>query len=157
MTILTRGSSDTTRDGAALKKVDYDDAESLRAALAGQDAVVSALATAAVAGPQQQKLADAAYAAGVRRFVPSEFGLNSRRLEGLSLGRILAAKTRLGDDLQRKADASVDGGFSWTGLSTGLFFDLVGLLFSSFFSSSLSFPSPPPAFSLTCDWYRDEV
>lgn len=102
--------------------MDYDDPDSLKAALAGQDAVVSAIASAAV-GPQQQKLADAAYAAGVRRFVPSEYGLNNRLVRGLPIGKILAGKTRLVDDLQGKAER--DPRFSWTGLSTGLFFDLV--------------------------------
>lgn len=123
MTVLSRGhKQDEFPSGVAVKTVDYDDPESLKAALTGQDAVVSVLASAAV-GPQQQKLADAAYAVGVKRFIPSEFGLNTRKLQGLSVGKILTGKTKLVDDLQSKAEANPQ--FSWTGVSTGLFFDLV--------------------------------
>lgn len=61
MTILSRGSKhDDVPQGVAVKAVDYDDIESLKSALAGQDAVVSAIATVAVA-TQQYKLADAAF------------------------------------------------------------------------------------------------
>lgn len=61
VTILSRGSSkqDDVPEGVTVKTVDYDDIESLKGALAGQDAVVSAIATAGVSG-QQQRLADAA-------------------------------------------------------------------------------------------------
>lgn len=107
--------------GVTVKNVDYDDLESLKAALAGEDAVVSAIATSAT-GPQQQKLADAAYAVGVKRFIPSEFGINTRKLQGLAIGKIVAGKTKLVDDLQKKAEEN--NKFSWTGLSNGLFFDL---------------------------------
>lgn len=104
-----------------IKTVDYDSLDSLKSALTGQDAVVSVIATAALG--QQQKLVDAAYAVGVKRFIPSEFGINTRKLEGLKIGSIVAHKTKLVDDLQKKAEEKPD--FSWTGLSNGLFFDLV--------------------------------
>lgn len=124
VSVLSRGhKQDELPKGVTLKSVDYDDLESLKAALTGEDAVISAIATSAI-GPQQQKLADAAYAVGVKRFIPSEFGLNTRKLQGLSIGKILAGKTKLVDDLQKKAEANSQ--FSWTGLSNGLFFDLVG-------------------------------
>lgn len=123
MSVLSRGHrQDDVPKGVTVKNVDYDDLDSLKAALTGEDAVVSAIATSAV-GPQQQKLADAAYAAGVKRFIPSEFGINSRKLQGLPIGKILAGKTKLVDDLQKKAEEN--NKFSWTGVSNGLFFDLV--------------------------------
>lgn len=60
VSILSRGSKhDNVPEGVAVKTVDYDDIESLKSALAGQDAVVSAIASVAVSG-QQQRLADAA-------------------------------------------------------------------------------------------------
>lgn len=62
-------------------------------------------------------------AAGVKRFIPSEFGINTRQLQGLKIGQIVAGKTKLVDDLQKKAEQNP--GFSWTGISNGLFFDLV--------------------------------
>ncbi|KAI8294177.1 Bifunctional pinoresinol-lariciresinol reductase 2 [Colletotrichum sp. SAR11_240] len=54
--------------------VDYNDEKSLVKALAGQDAVVSALSREAI--PLQIPLIDAAATAGVKRFIPSEFGSN---------------------------------------------------------------------------------
>lgn len=65
-------------------------------------------------------------AAGVKRFIPSEFGINTRQLQGLKIGQIVAGKTKLVDDLQKKAEQNPD--FSWTGISNGLFFDLVRFL-----------------------------
>ncbi|EIN03751.1 NAD(P)-binding protein [Punctularia strigosozonata HHB-11173 SS5] len=58
--------------GVTIRKVDYESIESLTAALQGVDAVVSAVGSAALAG--QIKIIDAAVAAGVKRFLPSEFG-----------------------------------------------------------------------------------
>lgn len=109
--------------GVTIKTVNYDDAESLKAALTGQDAVVSTLGSAAL-GPQQQKLADVAFSIGVKRFIPSEFGINTRQLQGLKIGQIVAGKTKLVDDLVKKADQNAD--FTWTGLSNGMFFDYLG-------------------------------
>ncbi|KUI55744.1 hypothetical protein VP1G_03147 [Cytospora mali] len=82
--------------------------QSLKAALTGEDAVVSAIASAAT-GPQQQKLADAAYAVGVKRFIPSEFGINTRQVQNLPIGKIVAGKTKLVDDLQKKAEENPFG------------------------------------------------
>lgn len=49
--------------------------ESLQRALSGQDAVVSMIPIVALA--EQQKLVEAALAAGVKLFVPSEYGSDS--------------------------------------------------------------------------------
>lgn len=123
MSVLSRGTKqDDVPKGVTVKTVNYEDIESLKSALAGEDAVISAIATAAV-GAQQQTLADAALAAGVKRFIPSEFGINTRKLQGLKIGQIVGGKTKLVDDLQKKSEQNPN--FSWTGLSNGLFFDLV--------------------------------
>ncbi|RSL45181.1 hypothetical protein CEP51_016125 [Fusarium floridanum] len=59
--------------GARVALVDYESPESLRDALRGVDAVVSALGKKT--GLEcQLKLIDAVVAAGVKRFIPSEFG-----------------------------------------------------------------------------------
>ncbi|KAG6367801.1 hypothetical protein INS49_001996 [Diaporthe citri] len=124
VTVLSR--SDTQDDlpkGAVVKAVDYDSLESLKTALAGQDAVVSTIASPAV-GPQQQNVVDAAYASGVKRFIPSEFGINTRELQGLKIAQILAGKTKLVDDLQKKSEETKT--FTWTGISNGLFFHYFG-------------------------------
>jgi hypothetical protein len=60
--------------------------------------------------------------AGVKRFIPSEYGINTQNLEG-GIGKILSGKTATADLL--KKSASEHAGFSWTGLSTSMFFDWV--------------------------------
>lgn len=106
-----------------VKTVNYDDEESLKNALKGQDAVVSTVGSAAL-GPQQQKLADVAFSVGVKRFIPSEFGINTRQLQGSKIGQIIAGKTKLVDDLIKKAEQN--SSFTWTGVSNGMFFDFLG-------------------------------
>lgn len=59
-------------DGARAVPVDYADTAALTAALRGIDVVISALGGAALL--VQIQLAEAAKAAGVKLFVPSEFG-----------------------------------------------------------------------------------
>ncbi|GKT89309.1 rossmann-fold NAD(P)(+)-binding protein [Colletotrichum tofieldiae] len=93
-----------------------------RPAFAGQDAVISAISTVAVIVPgAQDPLIDAAVAAGVKRFIPSEYGLNTRNLEGEILGDWLKAKTAAVDYLIKKTEESTN--FTWTGIGTSLFFD----------------------------------
>jgi len=128
VTALTREGSASTLpkvDGLTVQKVDYASFDSLWEAFTGQDAVVSVVATAAIG--VQNVAVDAAVAAGVKRFIPSEFGVNTRKTQGLPIGKILAGKVGLVDYLDEKARENE--GFSWTGLSTGLFFDWVCLLF----------------------------
>jgi uncharacterized protein YbjT (DUF2867 family) len=112
-------------DGLAVKKVDFNSFDSLKSAFDGQDAVVSVVGTLGV--PGQRIAVDAAVAAGVKRFIPSEFGINTRKVRGTSIGKILAGKIAIVDYLQEVAKSHPD--FTWTGLSTGLFFDW-GLKFS---------------------------
>ncbi|KAK4445551.1 hypothetical protein QBC34DRAFT_413025 [Podospora aff. communis PSN243] len=120
--ITREGSSNSTLkypETLAVKQVDYTSFDSLKSAFDGQDAVVSVVATLAV--PSQKTAVDAAVAAGVKRFIPSEFGINTRKLEGKAIGKILASKIGIVDYLDEKAKENP--GFTWTGLSTGLFFD----------------------------------
>ncbi|TQN64315.1 Isoflavone reductase-like protein IRL, partial [Colletotrichum shisoi] len=123
VTAVSRQSSTATfPPGVAVRRADLSSVESLTAAFAGQDAVVSAISTVAVIVPgAQDPLIDAAVAAGVKRFVPSEYGLNTRNLEGEILGDWLKAKTAAVDYVIKKAEANP--GFTWTGVGTSLFFD----------------------------------
>ena len=105
-----------------VKKVNYSSADSLREVFADQDAVVSTIATLAIGS--QTLIVDAAHDAGVKRFIPSEFGINTRALGIPGLEVILSGKIKTIDYLQEKADQNPD--FTWTGLSTGLFLDWVG-------------------------------
>ncbi|AEO59818.1 hypothetical protein MYCTH_2308372 [Thermothelomyces thermophilus ATCC 42464] len=104
---------------AAVKSVDYGSLDDLTAAFQGQDAVVSTVATAAVGG--QRLAVDAAVAAGVKRFIPSEFGINTRKVRDTPIGKILAGKIAIVDYLEQVA--AKGSGLTWTGVSTGLFFE----------------------------------
>lgn len=132
VTGVTRASSVGTNstpqypDAVSVKPVDFSSFDSLRDAFAGQDAVVSVVGTPGVAA--QRVAVDAAIAAGVKRFIPSEFGLNTRKARDWPAGKILAGKIAIVDYLQEKvkeleAEGKGPEEFSWTGLSTGLFFD----------------------------------
>lgn len=124
VSVLSRGSKEEkVPRGVTVKTVNYEDEESIKSALSGQDAVVSTLGSAAL-GPQQQKLADVALSVGVQRFIPSEFGINTRELQELKIGQIVAGKIKLVDDLKKKAEQTPS--FTWTALSNGMFFDYLG-------------------------------
>lgn len=73
--VLQRTSSSSTY-AATVKVVeaDFEDLQSLTAALKGQDAVVSTVGEKGIMG--QNLLIDAAIAASVKRFLPSNFGSN---------------------------------------------------------------------------------
>jgi uncharacterized protein YbjT (DUF2867 family) len=107
--------------GVTVRKVDTASTDALTEALKGQDAVVSTVGTAAAS--DQKTIIDAAVAAHVKRFIPSEFGYNTREARGTILGGLLKAKIETVDyliELSQKHDW-----FTWTGLSTGTLFDLV--------------------------------
>ncbi|CAN9221821.1 unnamed protein product [Alternaria alternata] len=58
--------------GAKFAVVDYNSIDSLEAAFRGQDAIVSTVGMEAI--PGQKLVIDAAIKAGVKRFIPSDFG-----------------------------------------------------------------------------------
>lgn len=93
--ILTRQSptAPRTAHGAAVRQVDYSNPISLAAALQGVHTLISVIA---VVGPQwldvQLALLRAAREAGVKRFVPSEFGLGRLADERVD---VLKAKGRV--------------------------------------------------------------
>ncbi|CAG8981977.1 hypothetical protein HYALB_00004843 [Hymenoscyphus albidus] len=75
VTVLTRENSKSTFPSSVkVVKADYSSVESVTAAFKGQDAVVSSVGTEGLLG--QSLFVDAAIAAGVKRFIPSEFGSN---------------------------------------------------------------------------------
>lgn len=70
--------------GAEVRAVDFDDAAGLREACTGASCVVSALSgLRPVIVEAQAALAEAAVAAGVPRFIPSDFSIDFTRLGGL--------------------------------------------------------------------------
>ncbi|CAK7212229.1 hypothetical protein SCUCBS95973_001391 [Sporothrix curviconia] len=122
VTVFTReGSTSTPPAGTSVKQVDYKSVDSLKAALAGQDAVVSVLGSFVIG--EQQPLAEVAVAPGssIKRFIPSEFGINTRKTRDTPIGKILGGKTLLVDFLTEAAAKNPN--FAWTGISSGHFFD----------------------------------
>ncbi|KLO19053.1 NAD-P-binding protein [Schizopora paradoxa] len=81
--------------GATYAEVDYDDHESLIRALSGSDVVISTVGAPGLI--TQFKLADASKAAGVKLFVPSEFGGS---IDGCSDHPIFATKNQVKKHLQ---------------------------------------------------------
>ncbi|KAI3394256.1 hypothetical protein diail_2959 [Diaporthe ilicicola] len=121
VTAISRSDSATTFPPEVhVKKVDFKSEESLTAALAGQDALVCAIGTMATG--EQLTLVDAAVAAKVQRFIPSEYGLNTRTVgASTKLGKMLSTKIKTVDYLIAKSEQF--DWFSWTGLGNNLFFD----------------------------------
>lgn len=100
--------------------------ESLVKIFTGQDAVVSAVA----AGPPivaQKVMVDAACQAGVRRFIPSEYGSSSIDQPLEDFKKLMAPKTELIGYLRAKCRLHPQ--FSWTCLSGGALFDVVGRIY----------------------------
>ncbi|KAK0725131.1 hypothetical protein B0H67DRAFT_482519 [Lasiosphaeris hirsuta] len=118
---ITRESSTSTfPDGVEVRKTDLESIESLTKSFAGQDAVISTIASASIG--KQNIFADAAIAAGVKRYIPSEFGHSTRpgKLHGPAAS-LLSAKTKGVDYLIEQAETHPE--LTWTGISTGPFFD----------------------------------
>jgi len=102
---------------------DYPDAE-LVAAFRGHDAVLNTLNMGpAAAAPQQRRFIDAAIAAGVRRFVPSEYGLNNANPAAQAVSAVFARKGAAQAYLrqrQREGAGAGAGAIEWTAFTTGL-------------------------------------
>ncbi|KAK4182994.1 hypothetical protein QBC35DRAFT_132047 [Podospora australis] len=118
VTALTRsGSNNSFPESVTVKEVDYDSLDSLTAALQGQDAVVATLAGHVL--PKQLLLIEAAAAAGVKRFLPSEFGSDTTNPKVTALP---LHKPKLGvlNALKQKA---AEGELSYTSVISGPFLE----------------------------------
>ncbi|KAI0166923.1 NAD(P)-binding protein [Hypoxylon sp. FL1284] len=126
VTALTRkGATHTFPASVTAVEVDYASPASLEAALRGQDAVISAVGFDGL--PQQLPLVSAAAAAGVKRFLPSEFGGDATNEKTSALPPFEPKKAVL-DALRREA---AGGKMTYTLISTGPFLDM-GLRFGMF-------------------------
>jgi len=118
VTVLTRESSTAVfPSNVTVKKVNYEEPSSLISALQGIEAIVSTLATLSVG--TQTKLIDAAIAAGVKRFLPSEFGNDTTNAKSTQLP-VFAGKIEVQKYLKEKAAKNE---ISYTLVLTGPFFD----------------------------------
>ncbi|KAI8716459.1 NmrA domain-containing protein [Fusarium sp. LHS14.1] len=120
VTALQRPTSTATfPDGVQVRTVIHDSIDSWRAALEGQDALISFLVPPVT--DFQNLAADAAVAAKVRCFIPSEWGMDTTILGDTVFGKLLSDKTSTRVHLDKLAKENEF--FSWTGISTGLWFD----------------------------------
>jgi hypothetical protein len=120
VTVFTRAQStaSTPSDNIAVREVDYSSADSLEAALKGHDVVVSTVNPAGIA---LQKVAiDASIAAGVKRFIPADFGLITTDPEAQKLP-VQAHVVEIQKYLAEKAEA---GELEFTIFAVGLFLEL---------------------------------
>ncbi|KAI1385384.1 NAD(P)-binding protein [Hypoxylon trugodes] len=118
VTALTRqGSSQTFPSNVSVKAVDYSSLDSLVNALRGQDAVVATIASAALG--QQLLLIEAAAKAGVKHFIPSEFGCDTLHERTSTLP---GYKTKV-DVLEYLKKTAAETGLTWTAVFNGPFLD----------------------------------
>ncbi|KAF9649992.1 NAD(P)-binding protein [Thelephora ganbajun] len=123
ITVISRSDASASHpewvmQGAKFATINYDDRSTLLAAFEGVDVAISAVANGPGGIQSQKVLADAAKTAGVKIFVPSEFGSPSAKLEG-----DVALKAQIRNYLQ-------EIGLPYAILYTGPFADM---LFSPFF------------------------
>jgi hypothetical protein len=125
VTAITRQDSTATfPEGVEIRKVALDYMEGLIDALEDQDVVIST-APGSAAG-EQSWWAECARIARVKRFIPAEFGHNTR--PGKLTGRfkeLLAEKTKTVDFLIEQAGYDSGHRMTWTGIATHLFLDWV--------------------------------
>jgi nucleoside-diphosphate-sugar epimerase len=128
VTVLSRASSSASFPShvPVIKISDAYTTSELTSAFKGQDAVVIALTTSSVTADGKDGLAirliDAAAAAGVKRFIPSEFGANNLDKRARDLVPVYDIKGAMLEYLIAKAKAS-NGTFTWTSISCGSWLD----------------------------------
>lgn len=118
VTILQRASSKPLADHPNVPTITVPDGyptEAVIPAFQGQDVVISCLTTMSVA--DQYRLIDAAIAAGVRRYVPSEYGLNNMRADAQALSPVFRDKGAIQQHLR---DAAAAGKIEWMSVSCGM-------------------------------------
>ncbi|KAF3060091.1 hypothetical protein GL218_04823 [Daldinia childiae] len=118
VTVITRkGSSHTWPSNVTVKEVDYSSLDSLTEALQGQDAVVATITTPAL--NSQVLLIEAAAKAGVKRFIPSEFGSDTFNEKASQLP-CYKPKVEVQEALKK---AAAESSLTWTAVLNGAFLD----------------------------------
>ncbi|KAJ5373252.1 hypothetical protein N7517_005258 [Penicillium concentricum] len=121
VTVLSRtaGSMDEPSSSVKTVQVDYSSIDSLVAALKGQDAVVSTVGAPGISA--QKTVIDASIQAGVRRFIPSDFGALTTRPGAESLP-LNALWIEIQNYLKEKA---LSGQIEYTLFAVGPFLEFV--------------------------------
>lgn len=101
--------------GTTVYRTDYSES-SLLLAFKGQDAVVNTITMPDF--EEQKRMIDIAVSAGVKRFIPAEFGIDTSKEETVEIMTFLKMKPRIIQYL-----GSIQDKIAWTGIITGPFFD----------------------------------
>jgi uncharacterized protein YbjT (DUF2867 family) len=121
VTVLTRESSGgrTSIPSAArvITTADSYPQEDLVRVFQGQDVVVNAVTSFSVV--EQLKFIDAAVAAGVKRYIPSEYGLDNNNSAARELSPVFRDKGRVQDYLRLNEDT----GLTWTAIACGMWIE----------------------------------
>ena len=124
VTVLKRASSKSPTVAPSVRVIQVDDAwttEALTAALKGEDAAIACFPLRDTS--QHLRLADAAAAAGVARFIPADYGsVDARSPRARELVRLFDNKVKVRERLEALS-AQSGGAFKWTSLVNGHFFD----------------------------------
>ncbi|KAI9831847.1 MAG: hypothetical protein M1826_002879 [Phylliscum demangeonii] len=116
VTVVSRKDSKATFDASQkVVKVDYT-LDALAKAFDGQDAV-----SCTIHAGDEKLIIDAAVKAGVKRYLPSEFGADTTNKKAQEICPLLKPKTEIVEYLQSKAKEHPD--FSWTAVQCGGFYD----------------------------------
>lgn len=120
VTILVRKSSDTSAlpASAKVKKVDFESIDDLTTALTGQDAFVDCTL---VQDDTPKRLIDAALAAGVYRYIPSDWSLDPLNKAANSLP-VFSKRVERDNYLYERCQSS-KGSLTWTIVANGPFLD----------------------------------
>jgi len=123
ITVLARPSSSYTPPANAsnvtVVKADYSDHDALVKVFKGHDVLLITLGDPATLLKNSKPLIDAAIDAGIKRVVPSEYGVDLDQEPGKS-HFIFDAKRKVVEYLKEKA---AEGKITWTALAVGGFFD----------------------------------
>ncbi|TVY46153.1 Isoflavone reductase-like protein [Lachnellula occidentalis] len=151
VTVLSRIHGNSSKlaphSNLTITEVDFNSTQSLVAALQGAQVVISCLATLAIGS--QNPLIDASVAAGVTRFIPAEFGMDSRNPLCVILP-VCEPKVATQKHLQEKVSSNPS--FSYTGIANGLFLDWglkVGFILNSASHSATLYNGGDVPFSTT--------
>ena len=119
VTVVTRQSSSTSfPDSVTVRTADLESVESVTAAFQGQDAVVSTVGTAGL--PGQTILVEAAVAAHVKRFLPSDFGCD---IANPKTGALPVFKYKVDTHKAIREAAAANPDFTYTLVCTNAFLD----------------------------------
>ena len=146
--VLTRPTSSHTfpsHPNLKVQKADYTSHNDLVSQLRGQDAVICTLADDAV--HIQFQIIEAAFEAGVRRFIPNEWGSHDIPAPVPEMEPSIPERKAVIALLDEKSKVAEEQGkdFHWTGINCGVFFDWA--LYASFLDITL----PPSKTALIWD------